>query len=422
MLELMKSWNNDSRWNGITRTYSPNDVIRLSGSVREEHTLASLGAKRLWHLLSERRYVKALGALSGNQAIQQVEAGLEAVYVSGLQVAADANDSGQMYPDQSLYPSGSVPNLVRKINNALRRADQIRSLEGRNGIYWFAPIIADAEAGFGGTLNTFEIMQAMIDAGAAAVHFEDQLAALKKCGRTGGKILIPTNEFVKKLSAARLAADIMDVPTVLIARTHAKGAQLLQSDIDPLDQMFMTGTRTVEGFYGVRGGIGLAIIRALAFAPFADMIWCETSSPDLGEAQEFAQAIHEKFPGKFLAYNCSPSFNWKKNLDHAAIARFHDELADIGYKFQFVALAGFHSLNFSMFDLAASYRKDGMVAYSRLQEREFELERQEGYKAVKHQSFVGSEYYDEIQLVLSQGRISTTALQGSAEQEQSVSR
>lgn len=416
--ELMRHWNHDKRWEGIIRPYRANEVLRLRSSVLIEHTLARLGSERLWKLLHEAPFIRALGAVTGNQAIQQVQAGLQAIYVSGWQVAADANNAGQMYPDLSLYPADSVPHRVRSINNALRRADQIQRLEGANGVYWYAPIVADAEAGFGGNLNTFEIVQALIDAGAAAIHLEDQLASLKKCGHMGGKVLVSTGEFIQKLIAARLATDIAGVPTILIARTDANGAQLLQNDIDPVDQPFITGTRTSEGFYCVTGGLDLAIARALAYAPYADLVWCETSTPDLGEAREFAQAIHARFPQKLLAYNCSPSFNWKRCLDERTIAQFQDELGSLGYKFQFVTLAGFHALNFSMFELAEAYRREGMTAYARLQEREFGLEQHSGFRATKHQQFVGTGYFDEIQMTVTRGQASTTAMKGSTEVEQ----
>lgn len=415
---LSRAWKTDPRWQGIVRPYSAEDVVKLRGSVLIEHTLARMGAERLWHLVNTEPFVRALGALTGNQAIQQVQAGLKAIYVSGWQVAADANNAGQMYPDQSLYPVDSVPNLVRRINNALIRADQIHQLSGKNHIYWFAPIVADAEAGFGGPLNTFELMKAMIEAGAAAVHLEDQLSSLKKCGHMGGKVLVPEREFVKKLIAARLAADVLGVPTVLIARTDANSATLIRSDFDEVDEPFITGERTEEGFYRVKSGLEYAIARALGYGPYADMIWCETSKPDLGEAREFAQAIHEKYPGKLLAYNCSPSFNWKKNLDERTIGEFQEKLGEMGYKFQFVTLAGFHTLNTSMFDLAREYSQKGMAAYSKLQNYEFELERLYGYSAVKHQSFVGAGYFDQVQIALGGGKSSTTALKGSTEEEQ----
>src|SRR5262249_10711093 len=393
------------------------DVVRLRGSIRIEHTLARLGAERLWDLLHTENYVKALGALTGNQAVQQVQAGLKAIYLSGWQVAGDANLAGQMYPDQSLYPSNSVPNVVREINNAFLRADHLNYSEGKNGIYWFAPIVADAEAGFGGSLNAFELMKSMIEAGAAAVHFEDQLASAKKCGHMGGKVLVPTTEFIQKLIAARLAADVLGVPTLLIARTDANSATLLTSDIDPRDHQFLTGARTPEGFFTVRSGLDQAIARALSYAPFADMLWCETFEPDLVEARRFAEAVHAHFPGKLLAYNCSPSFNWRKKLDHYTIARFQHELAAYGYKFQFVTLAGFHAPNQRMFEPASGYRDHGMIAYAHLQENEFECE-SEGYRAVKHQSFVGTGYFDALAQVIAGGESSLTALTGSTEEEQ----
>ncbi|HEV2425994.1 MAG TPA: isocitrate lyase [Terriglobia bacterium] len=416
--QINQEWRTAPRWQGVTRPYSAADVLRLRGSVTIEHTLASLGALRLWELLHTRSYVAALGALTGNQAIQQVKAGLEAVYISGWQVAGDANDAGQMYPDQSLYPANSVPNLVRRINQALTRADQIHHSEGKNGMYWFAPLIADAEAGFGGSLNAFELMKAMIEAGAACVHFEDQLSSAKKCGHLGGKVLVPTPEAIQKLVAARLAADVMGVPTLVLARTDANSAQLLTSDIDPRDREFLTGERTPEGFFRIRGGLDSAIARGIAYAPYADLIWCETAKPDLDEARRFAEAVLSRHPGKMLAYNCSPSFNWKKNLDNATIARFQRELAAMGYKFQFVTLAGFHALNLSMFELARGYKLTGMTAYSRLQEKEFSREQQYGYDAVKHQRFVGTGYFDHVQQVISGGLASTTALGESTEAEQ----
>ncbi len=405
------------RWKGILRPYSQEDVSRLRGTVKIEHTLARMGTERLWELLHSRDYVHALGALTGNQAIQQVRAGLEAIYLSGWQVAADANEAGQMYPDQSLYPSDSVPVVVRRINNALIRADQIHHSKGKNGIHWFAPIIADAEAGFGGSLNAFELMKALIESGAAAVHFEDQLASAKKCGHMGGKVLVPTSEFIQKLIAARFASDIMDVPTVLIARTDANSAKLLTSDIDTRDHQFLTGDRTAEGFYAFEGGLDSAIARGLSYAPYADMIWCETSEPNIEEARRFAEAIHERFPGKLLAYNCSPSFNWKRKLDSTSIAIFQRELGAMGYKFQFVTLAGFHAVNHSMFMLAKAYRNFGMTAYADFQEREFNSEA-DGYKAVKHQEFVGTGFFDEIAQVIAGGMSSTLALTGSTEEEQ----
>jgi isocitrate/methylisocitrate lyase len=416
--EMANNWQSDLRWQDVERPYSSEDVVKLRGSIQVEHTLARLGAERLWWLLHREKYVSALGALTGNQAVQQVKAGLKAIYLSGWQVAADANDAGQMYPDQSLYPADSVPNAVRKINNALMRADQTHHLEGQSETYWFAPIVADAEAGFGGTLNAFELMKAMIEAGAACVHFEDQLSSAKKCGHLGGKVLVPTSEAIQKLVAARLAADVMGVPTLIMARTDADSAHLLTSDIDPRDREFLTGERTAEGFYRIRGGLESAIARALAYAPYADLIWCETSHPDLNEARLFAEAVHAKYPGKMLAYNCSPSFNWKKNLDDATIARFQSELAKMGYKFQFVTLAGFHALNLSMFELARGYKLAGMTAYSRLQEKEFSREFQYGYEAVKHQKFVGTGYFDSLTQVISSGASSVTSLAGSTEAEQ----
>ncbi|MCZ7574008.1 MAG: isocitrate lyase [Ardenticatenaceae bacterium] len=421
IIEIERSWASDQRWSGIRRPYSAADVVKLRGSVQIEYTLARMGAQRLWHLLQTKPYVAALGAVTGNQAVQQVEAGLEAIYMSGWQVAADANEAGQTYPDQSLYPADSVPSLVRRINNAFQRADQIQQVDGRDGPYWFAPIVADAEAGFGGVLNAFELMKAMIEAGAAGVHFEDQLASAKKCGHMGGKVLVPTQEFIQKLTSVRLAADLLGVPTLLIARTDANGAFLITSDVDPRDRRFLTGERTVEGFFRMRGGLDVAIARGLAYAPYADLLWCETSEPNLDEARRFAEAIHARYPGKLLAYNCSPSFNWKKKLDAATIARFQPELAAMGYKFQFVTLAGFHALNYSMFELACGYRESGMSAYSRLQESEFGGER-DGYRAVKHQRFVGAGYFDEVAQVIAGGMSSTTALDGSTEEEQFTTR
>ncbi|MED1663770.1 isocitrate lyase [Brevibacillus laterosporus] len=414
--ELEQSWES-KRWEGITRPYSAEEVVRLRGSILVEHTLAKLGADRLWNLLHTEDYVHALGALTGNQAIQQVKAGLKAIYLSGWQVAADANLSGHMYPDQSLYPANSVPQVVKRINQAFQRADQISYSEGKEEINWFAPIVADAEAGFGGPLNVFELMKAMIEAGAAGVHFEDQLASEKKCGHMGGKVLIPTQAAVRNLVAARFAADVMGVPTIVVARTDANGAYLLTSDIDPRDQEFLTGDRTAEGFYQIRGGLDAAIARGLAYAPYADLIWCETSEPNLEEAKRFAEAIHEKYPNKLLAYNCSPSFNWKKKLDEKTIASFQQEIGKMGYKFQFVTLAGFHALNHSMFELAHGYRDRGMAAYSELQQAEFASE-QKGYTATRHQREVGTGYFDEVAQVISGGNSSTTALHGSTEEEQ----
>lgn len=416
--KLKEEWASP-RWEGITRPYGPEDVVRLRGSVLIEYTLAKLGAEKFWKMLHEEDYVPALGALTGNQAVQQVKAGLKAIYVSGWQVAADANLAGHMYPDQSLYPSNSVPNVVKKINRALQRADQIERLEGREDTDWFVPIVADAEAGFGGALNVFELMKAMIEAGAAAVHFEDQLSSEKKCGHLGGKVLLPTKQAVRHLIAARLAADVLGVPTVLIARTDANGARLVTSDIDPYDHPFLTGKRSEEGFYYARAGIDQAIARGLAYAPYADVIWCETSEPNLEEAKKFAEAIHEKFPGKLLAYNCSPSFNWKKKLDERTIRNFQKELGKMGYKFQFVTLAGFHTLNHSMFELAHDYRQRGMAAYADFQEREF-LSEEKGYTATRHQREVGTGYFDEVATVVSGGTSSTIALRGSTEEEQFV--
>ncbi len=410
--------NDPKRWEGIERPYTNDDVNRLRGSVRVEHTLAQLGARRLWHLLHTENYVHALGALTGNQAVQQVRAGLKAIYLSGWQVAADANVSGQMYPDQSLYPVNSVPEVVKRINQALQRSDQIDHADGNDGkTHWFAPIVADAEAGFGGPLNAFELMKAIVAAGAGGVHFEDQLAAEKKCGHMGGKVLVPTSHFIRTLTAARLAADVMDVPTVLVARTDADSAGLLTSDVDERDHPFITGDRTPEGFFQIRGGIETAIARGLAYAPYADMLWCETSKPDLAQARQFAEAIHAQFPGKLLAYNCSPSFNWRKNLDADTIATFQQELAKLGYKFQFVTLAGFHALNMSMFDLARGYRDRGMAAYSELQEREFAAHDQ-GYNAVRHQHEVGTGYFDQVSQVISGGTASTLAMKESTEAQQ----
>ncbi len=416
--QLKKDWKTNSRWQGITRNYTPQDVLKLRGTLKIEHTLAQIGAEKLWDLLNSDSLIRALGALSGNQAIQMVQAGLKAIYLSGWQVAADANEACSMYPDQSLYPANSAPTLARRINNALQRADQISFSEDRNGIDWFAPIVADAEAGFGGNLNAFELMKAMIQAGASGVHFEDQLSSAKKCGHMGGKVLVSDKSFIQKLISARLAADVMGVPTVLIARTDANGAKLLQSDYTDTDKPFLTGETTPEGFQRINGGLDLAIARALNYAPYADLIWCETSKPDLGEAREFAEAMHEKFPGKMLAYNCSPSFNWKSNLDDKTIANFQETLHGYGYKFQFVTLAGFHSLNTSMFELARDYNSKGMAAYSLLQEREFDLEKQHGYAAIKHQKFVGAGYFDMVQNIATGGDASTAALKGSTEEEQ----
>ncbi|MGK7376196.1 isocitrate lyase [Planococcus sp. 1R117A] len=415
--QLKKSWAEDSRWNGIVRPYSAEDVVKLRGSIQIEYTLAKRGAERLFRSIHEKDFVNALGALTGNQAIQQVKAGLEAIYLSGWQVAADANSAGQMYPDQSLYPVDSVPNVVKKINQALQRADQIDNVEGNEGFDWFAPIVADAEAGFGGPLNVFELMKSMIEAGAAGVHFEDQLASEKKCGHLGGKVLQPTQNAVRNLISARLASDVLGVPTVLIARTDADAADLITSDIDPVDHLFITGERTPEGFYRTNAGIEQAIARGLAYAPYADLVWCETSHPNLEEAKQFADAIHEKFPGKLLAYNCSPSFNWKAKLDEETIAKYQVELGKMGYKFQFVTLAGFHALNHSMFELAHDYKDNGMAAYSKLQQAEFESE-SKGYTATRHQREVGTGYFDEVSQIISGGTSSTTAMKGSTETAQ----
>jgi isocitrate lyase len=408
---------NDARWEGIERTYTAEDVERLRGSVVPEHTIARLGAERLWELLHGDEPVTALGALTGGQAVQMVKAGLQAIYLSGWQVAADANLAGATYPDQSLYPANSAPALVRRINNALRRADQIECAEGKGGRWWYAPIVADAEAGFGGPLNAYELMHAFIEAGAAGVHFEDQLSSEKKCGHLGGKVLVPTSQFVRTLNAARLAADVAGVATLLVARTDALSASLITSDVDPYDEEFLTGERTAEGFFRVRDGIDSAIARGLASAPYADLLWFETSTPDMGEAAEFAEAIHERFPDKLLAYNCSPSFNWKRHLGDDEIASFRERLADLGYRFQFITLAGFHALNASAFELARGYAAEGMPAYVRLQEREFELE-DDGYTATRHQREVGAGYFDLVLQAVSNGESSTLALTGSTEEAQ----
>jgi len=415
--QLQLDWANNPRWKGVTRPYSAQDVVKLRGTVAIEHSLARLGAEKLWKHLHNEPFVNALGALTGNQAMQQVKAGLKAIYLSGWQVAADANIAGEMYPDQSLYPANSVPQVVRRINNCLLRADQIQCAEGKNDVDFLQPIVADAEAGFGGVLNAFELMKAMIDAGAAGVHFEDQLASVKKCGHMGGKVLVPTREAVEKLIAARLAADVMGVPTLIVARTDAEAADLLTSDIDPNDQPFCTGERTVEGFYKTRNGLDQAISRGLAYAPYADLVWCETGKPDLEFARKFAEAIHAKYPGKLLAYNCSPSFNWKKNLDDATIAKFQKEIASYGYKFQFITLAGFHALNYSMFNLAYGYARQQMSAFVELQEAEFAAA-DKGFTAVKHQREVGTGYFDQVTQVIQGGQSSTVALKGSTEEEQ----
>ncbi len=417
IIGMQKDWLENPRWKGVERPYDAAEVMRLRGSVTIEYTLARLGAEKLWRLMHEEDFVNALGALTGNQAMQQVRAGLKAIYLSGWQVAADANLAGQMYPDQSLYPADSVPAVVKRINHTLQRADQIQSAEGKGNIDWFAPIVADAEAGFGGVLNAHELMKGMIEAGAAGVHFEDQLASAKKCGHMGGKVLVPTQEAIQKLVAARLAADICNVPTIIVARTDAMGANLLTSDIDPRDQPFSTGERTVEGFYRVKPGLDQAISRGLAYAPIADLIWCETATPSLEQARQFAEAIHAHYPGKLLAYNCSPSFNWKKNLSDVDIARFQRELGAMGYKFQFITLAGFHALNHSMYQLALGYKARQMAAYVELQEAEFAAEAQ-GYTATRHQREVGTGYFDELTLAISGGSSSLSALSGSTEEEQ----
>jgi isocitrate lyase len=415
--QIKLDWSNNPRWHGVTRNYTVEDVVRLRGTVAVEHSLARLGAEKLWSSLHREPFVNALGALTGNQAMQQVKAGLKAIYLSGWQVAADANVAGEMYPDQSLYPANSVPMVVKRINNTLLRADQIAHAEGNDGVDFLQPIVADAEAGFGGVLNAFELMKAMIEAGAAGVHFEDQLASVKKCGHMGGKVLVPTREAVEKLNAARLAADVCGVPTLLVARTDAEAADLITSDIDDNDRPFTTGERTVEGFYKTRKGLDQAVSRGLAYAPYADLVWCETGKPDLAFARAFAEAIHAKYPGKLLAYNCSPSFNWKKNLDDATIAKFQKELAAMGYRFQFITLAGFHALNYSMFNLAHGYARRQMSAFVELQEAEF-ASAERGFTAVKHQREVGTGYFDAVTQTVQQGLSSTTALAGSTEEEQ----
>ena len=414
---LQHDWDTNPRWKGVTRAYTAEDVVRLRGSLQIEHTIAQRGAEKLWNLVNNEPFVNALGALTGNQAMQQVKAGLKAIYLSGWQVAGDANLAGEMYPDQSLYPANSVPMVVRRINNTFQRADQIQWSEGKDDIDFFAPIVADAEAGFGGVLNAFELMKSMIEAGASGVHFEDQLASVKKCGHMGGKVLVPTREAVEKLTAARLAADVMGTSTLVIARTDAEAADLLTSDVDDNDKPFCTGERTVEGFYKVRNGLEQSISRALAYAPYADLVWCETGKPDLAFAKAFAEAVHAKFPGKMLAYNCSPSFNWKKNLDDATIAKFQKELGAMGYKFQFITLAGFHSLNYGMFNLAHGYARRQMSAFVELQEAEFAAA-EKGFTAVKHQREVGTGYFDAVTQTIQQGQSSTTALHGSTEDEQ----
>jgi isocitrate lyase len=415
--DLEKRWATDPRWKGIKRDYTARDVIKLRGSVMIEHTLAKRGAERFWDMLNSDGYIRTFGALTGAQAVQMVKAGLQSIYLSGWQVAGDANLAGQTYPDQSLYPANSVPAVVKRLNNALIRADEIASLEGKNDIDWYVPILADAEAGFGGPLNAFELMKSMIESGASAVHYEDQLSSAKKCGHMGGKVLIPTSMFIHTLNAARLAADILDVPTILVARTDARGATLLTSDIDPRDQEFLAGDRTPEGFYTVRDGLETAIARSLSYAPYAELLWFETSEPDIEEARAFAEAIHAQFPDQLMVYNCSPSFNWKKSMSDAAIARFQDELADMGYKFQFITLAGWHMINLNAFELARDYIKEGMTAYVRLQEREFALEKH-GYTASKHQQEVGAGYFDQVLLSVSEDLASTAALTGSTEAAQ----
>jgi isocitrate lyase len=415
--QLKIDWTNNARWKGVTRTYSAEDVVRLRGTVPIEHSLARIGAEKLWKSLNTSEFVNALGALTGNQAMQQVKAGLKAIYLSGWQVAADANLAGEMYPDQSLYPANSVPQVVKRINNALLRADQLNHAEGKDDIDWLQPIVADAEAGFGGVLNAFELMKSMIEAGAAAVHFEDQLASVKKCGHMGGKVLVPTREAVEKLVAARLAADVCGVPTLIVARTDAEAADLLTSDVDPNDAPFITGERTAEGFYKTRNGIDQAISRGLAYAPYADLVWCETGKPDLEFARQFAAAIHAKYQGTLLAYNCSPSFNWKKNLDDHTIATFQKQLAAMGYKFQFITLAGFHALNYSMFNLAHGYVRNQMSAFVELQEAEFAAA-DRGFTAVKHQREVGTGYFDTVTQTIQGAHSSTVALKGSTEEEQ----
>ena len=413
---LEKDWAENPRWKGIKRGYTAADVVRLRGSVQIEHTLAKRGSEKLWNLINTEPFINALGALTGNQAMQQVKAGLKAIYLSGWQVAGDANLAGEMYPDQSLYPANSVPSVVKRINNTFQRADQIQWSEGKNDVDFFAPIVADAEAGFGGVLNAFELMKSMIEAGASGVHFEDQLASVKKCGHMGGKVLVPTREAVAKLVAARLAADVMGTPTVLVARTDAEAADLVTSDVDENDKPFCTGERTVEGFFRTKPGLEQAISRGLAYAPYADLVWCETGKPDLAYAKAFAEAIHKQFPGKLLAYNCSPSFNWKKNLDDATIAKFQKELGAMGYKFQFITLAGFHSLNYSMFDLAYGYARNNMSAFVELQEKEFAAA-EKGFTAVKHQREVGTGYFDAVTTTIEK-EASTAALKGSTEDEQ----
>lgn len=415
---IEREWKTNPRWKGVLRPYSAENVVKLRGSLPFTYTLATLGAEKLWKMLHTEPFIRAMGAMTGNQAVQQVQAGLKAIYLSGWQVAADANDAGQTYPDQSLYPYLSVPHLITRLYNALIRADQIEHLQNKEHTDWFVPIVADAEAGFGGPLNTYECIRAMIIAGASAIHLEDQISSMKKCGHMGGKVLEATPICIEKLISARLAADVLGVPTVIIARTDAESASFIRSESDPLDHKFLTGERTYEGFHRIRGGTEYAVMRGLAFAPYSDVIWCETSKPDLGEAKEFAQGIHEKYPGKILAYNCSPSFNWRLNLDEKTIASFQEKLGELGYKFQFITLAGFHALNASMFELAHDYSKTGMAAYSKFQQEEMELEKNGGYKALKHQSFVGAGYFDELLTIVTEGRATSHALKGSTEESQ----
>lgn len=416
--DLAEKWKTDPRWKNIVRPYSAENVVKLQGSLALDYPLARLGAEKLWNMLSKERFIRSLGAMTGNQAVQQVQAGLKAIYLSGWQVAADANDADQTYPDLSLYPMLSVPHLIRRLANALRRADQIQHMHNKENTDYFVPLIADAEAGFGGPLNAFELVKAMIEAGAAAIHLEDQLSSLKKCGHMGGKVLVPAATFIEKLSTARLAADILNIPTLIIARTDAESATFVRSDSDPIDQPFLTGKRSNEGYFHLKSGIDYAVARALAYAPYSDLLWCETSKPDIDEARAFAQGVHARYPGKWLAYNCSPSFNWRKNLSESQTASFQEQLADLGYKFQFVTLAGFHTLNASMFELAHAYKSEGMAAYARFQESEFELEAKANYKAIKHQSFVGAGYFDEILTAITEGKASTHALKGSTEEQQ----
>ena len=415
--KIEEDWYENSRWKGITRGYKAEDVVNLRGSVNIECTLARLGSEKLWKLVNQETPLCALGAMTGNQAIQEIQAGLKAIYCSGWQVAGDGNSGGEMYPDQSLYAVDSVPKMINRINNALIRTDQIHSMNNDFDIDWFAPIVADAEAGFGGNLNAFELMKNMIKAGASGVHFEDQLSSAKKCGHMGGKVLVPTGEAIAKLISARLAADVMDIPTVLIARTDADAANLITSDIDERDHEFLTGERTSEGFFRTKAGMDQAISRGLAYAPYVDMLWCETSKPDLEQAQIFADAIHAEYPDQLLSYNCSPSFNWKSNLDEETMKHFREKLCEMGYKFQFITLAGWHALNTSMFELSKAYKKNGMYAYSQLQEREFKYE-SDGFRAAKHQSFVGAGYFDAVQNTIMAGHSSTTAMDGSTEEEQ----